>query len=112
MKVLECEAIIKQYKKMLKMDDVELVFEEDAIRAIADRAIEQNTGARGLRSIIEEAMRDVMYNIPSEKDVKECIIKKECIVEGKQPVLIYKNGTSEKSFSEANAANGAALGVS
>ena len=105
-------AIIKQYKKMLKMDDVELVFEEDAIRAIADRAIEQNTGARGLRSIIEEAMRDVMYNIPSEKDVKECIIKKECIVEGKQPVLIYKNGTSEKSFSEANAANGAALGVS
>ena len=53
-----------------------------------------------------------MYNIPSEKDVKECIIKKECIVEGKQPVLIYKNGTSEKSFSETNAANGAALGVS
>ena len=105
-------AIIKQYKKMLKMDDVELVFEEDAIRAIADRAIEQNTGARGLRSIIEEAMRDVMYNIPSEKDVKECIIKKECIVEGKQPVLIYKNGTSEKSFSETNAANSAALGVS
>ena len=105
-------AIIKQYKKMLKMDDVELVFEEDAIRAIADKAIEQNTGARGLRSIIEEAMRDVMYNIPSEKDVKECIIKKECIVEGKQPVLIYKNGTSEKSYSETNAANGAALGVS
>ena len=82
---------------MLKMDDVELVFEEDAIRAIADRAIEQNTGARGLRSIIEEAMRDVMFNIPSEKDVKECIIKKETIVEGKQPILVYKNGTQENN---------------
>ena len=96
---------------MLKMDDVELVFEDDAINAIADKAIEQNTGARGLRSIIEEAMRDVMYNIPSEKDVKECIIKKETIVDGKQPVLIYKNGTQETGFSEQNAA-GAALGVS
>ena len=103
-------AIIKQYKKMLKMDDVELVFEDDAINAIADKAIEQNTGARGLRSIIEASMRDVMYNIPSEKDVKECIIKKETIVDGKQPVLIYKNGTQEKGFGE-NAA-GAALGVS
>ena len=91
-------AIIKQYKKMLKMDDVELVFEEDAINAIADRAIEQNTGARGLRAIIEESMRDVMFNIPSEKDVKECIIKKETIVDGKQPVLVYKNGTSEKNI--------------
>ena len=104
-------AIIKQYQKMLKMDDVDLIFEEDAIRAIADKAIEQNTGARGLRSIIESAMRDVMYNIPSEKDVKECIIKKETIVEGKQPVLIYKNGTQERGFGDANSA-GAALGVS
>ena len=105
-------AIIKQYKKMLKMDDVELVFEEDAINAIADRAIEQNTGARGLRAIIEESMRDVMFNIPSEKDVKECIIKKETIVEGKQPVLIYKNGTQDKKYGENAPVNGAALGVS
>ena len=102
-------AIIKQYQKMLKMDDVDLIFEKDAIQAIADKAIEQNTGARGLRSIIEEAMRDVMFNIPSEKDVKECIIKKETIVEGKQPVLIYKNGTQEKNYGDVN---GAALGVS
>ena len=96
---------------MLKMDDVELVFEDDAIKAIADKAIEQNTGARGLRSIIEESMRDVMYNIPSEKDVKECIIKRETIEEGKQPVLIYKNGTQTREFSEA-AVNSTALGVS
>ena len=52
-----------------------------------------------------------MYNVPSEKDVKECIIKKETIVEGKQPVLIYKNGTQERGFSDSNA-SGTALGVS
>ena len=104
-------AIIKQYQKMLKMDYCDLIFAEDAIRAIADRAIEQNTGARGLRSIIEECMRGVMFNIPSEKDVKSCIIKKETIVEGKQPVLIYKNGKQESTFSESGE-NGAALGVS
>lgn len=92
-------AIIKQYKKMLKMDDVDLVFEDEAINAIAEKAIEQNTGARGLRAIIEESMRDVMFNIPSEKDVKECIIKKETIVDGKQPILVYKNGTQERNSS-------------
>ena len=95
---------------MLKMDDVDLIFEEDAIKAIADKAIEQNTGARGLRAIIEESMRDVMFNVPSEKDVKECIIKKETIVDGKQPVLIYKNGTQESVGNVGG--NGAALGVS
>ena len=102
-------AIIKQYQKMLKMDDVDLIFEEDAIRAIADMAIEQNTGARGLRSIIEGALRNVMFDIPSEKDVKECIIKKETIVDGKSPVIIYKNGTSGKTVGDTT---GTALGVS
>ena len=103
-------AIIKQYKKMLKMDDVDLVFEEEAINAIAEKAIEQNTGARGLRAIIEESMRDVMFNIPSEKDVKECIIKKETIVDGKQPILVYKNGTQERNSSVS--APGIAVNVS
>ncbi|MBR2821742.1 MAG: ATP-dependent Clp protease ATP-binding subunit ClpX [Clostridiales bacterium] len=101
-------AIIKQFQKMLKMDDVNLIFEEEAIEAIAQKAIEQNIGARGLRSIIENTMRNVMFDIPSEKDVKECIIKKETIVEGKQPVLIYKNGTQEKNIGE-QASSGAAL---
>ena len=105
-------AIIKQYQKMIKMDDVDLVFEQDAIRAIAEKAIEQNTGARGLRSIIEAAMRNVMFNIPSEKDVKQCVITRETIVEGKQPLLIYKNGTKEQGFSENSGNAGTALGVS
>ena len=104
-------AILKQYQKMLKMDDVELVFEEDAVRAIAEKAIEQNIGARGLRTIIEDVMRNVMYDIPSEKDVKQCIIKKETILDGMPPVLIYKNGTKEEVVSEANP-SGTALGVS
>ena len=105
-------AIIKQYQKMLKLDDVDLVFEEGAVEAIADMAIEQNIGARGLRSIIEAAMRNVMFNIPSEKDVKQCIIKRETIVEGKQPLLIYKNGTQEHGFGDNSGNVGAALGVS
>jgi len=87
-------AIVKQFVKMLKMDDVDLKFDDDAIRAIADKAIEQKTGARGLRAIIEDCMRNVMFDVPSEKDVRECIITKECITEGKQPMLIYKNGRS------------------
>ena len=103
-------AIIKQYQKILKMDDVDLKFEEDAIRAIADKAVEQNTGARGLRAIIEETMRQVMFDVPSEHDIRECIIKKECITEGKQPILIYKNGSGEKPAGTGE--GNTALGVS
>ena len=105
-------AIIKQYQKILKMDDVDLKFEEDAIRAIADKAVEQNTGARGLRAIIEETMRQVMFDVPSEHDIRECIIKKECITEGKQPILIYKNGSSEKPEGAGEGSGNTALGVS
>ncbi len=83
-------AIIKQYQKMMRMDDVELEFTEEAIRAIADKAIEQNTGARGLRSIIEDTMREVMFDIPSEKDVAKCVIDENCIKAGKQPTIIFK----------------------
>ena len=105
-------AIIKQYQKIMKMDDVDLKFEEDAVRAIADKAVEQNTGARGLRAIIEETMRQVMFDVPSEHDIKECIIKKECITEGKQPIIIYKNGTEEKPASTGVSTGSTALGVS
>ena len=83
-------AIIKQYKKMLKLDDVDLEFTDDAVRAIADKAIEQKTGARGLRSIIEETMQSVMYDLPSQKDASKCIIDGACITDGKEPTVIYK----------------------
>lgn len=80
-------ALCKQYQVLLGMDNVELTFEKDAIDAIADMALSRNTGARGLRSIIEETMTDIMFNIPSDPEVKGCIIKKECITDGKEPKL-------------------------
>ena len=92
-------AIVKQYKKMLKLDDVELEFTDDAVLAIANKAIEQKTGARGLRSIIERPLQGVMYNIPSQKDVSKCIIDAACITEGKEPTLIFKKKSAEKSNS-------------
>ena len=75
-------ALVKQYQKLFAFDDVKLTFEDDAIEAIADQAFERKTGARGLRSIMEKVMMDVMYNIPSDDTIVECIITKEA-VEGK-----------------------------
>lgn len=86
-------ALAKQYQALLGMDNVELVFEKDAVEAIADMALKRNTGARGLRSIIEETMTDVMFNIPSEPDVKKCIIAKECITENKAPEIIREKAS-------------------
>ena len=78
-------SIIKQYEKLFHMDNVELVFEEDALRAVAQQAIEKNTGARGLRSILEEMMLDIMYQVPSQQDIAKCIITKECITDNASP---------------------------
>ncbi|MBP7401745.1 MAG: ATP-dependent Clp protease ATP-binding subunit ClpX [Clostridia bacterium] len=84
-------ALLKQYRKMLDMDGVELVFEEDAIEAVAKLAMERSTGARGLRAILEEIMLDVMFDIPSRSDVARCIITRESITEHKPPRLILKD---------------------
>jgi len=73
-------ALVKQYKKLLQMDDVELEFEREALEAIVDKAIERKTGARGLRSIIEEIMRDIMFDIPSNEKIEKCIITRETVV--------------------------------
>nr|WP_022670314.1 ATP-dependent Clp protease ATP-binding subunit ClpX [Hippea alviniae] len=81
-------ALVKQYTKMLKMDDVKLTITDDALRAIARKAIERKVGARGLRSIMESIMVDLMYKIPSMKDVKECIINEDVVLKGKKPVLV------------------------
>lgn len=81
-------ALIKQYRKLFDLDDVKLTFEEDAIDAIAEKAMERKTGARGLRSIMENVMMDVMYQIPSDDTIEECIITKDA-VEGKgEPGII------------------------
>ena len=81
-------ALVKQYKALMGFDDVELEFEPGAIEEIADKAIERNTGARGLRGIIEECMTDVMFETPSDPDIAKVIITKECITDKKPPVII------------------------
>ena len=81
-------ALVKQYKKLLAMDDVELEFNDDAIEAIVDKAIERKTGARGLRSIIEEIMRDIMFDIPSNPNIEKCIITKQTVLGTEGPKVV------------------------
>ena len=84
-------SLVKQYKKLLKYDDVELEFEKDALEAIVEKAIERKTGARGLRSIVEEIMRDIMFEIPSNPKIEKCIITKNTVENGEAPKLIINN---------------------
>lgn len=86
-------ALVKQYQKMLELDKVELEFEEEALKAIAKEAIERKTGARGLRSIIESTMLDMMYELPSRDDIAKCIVTEETITEKATPKLILTDGT-------------------
>lgn len=81
-------ALVKQYKKLVELDGVELEFKQDALEAIVDKALERNTGARGLRSIIEEIMRDIMYDIPSNEKIVKCIITKDTVNNKTMPELV------------------------
>ncbi len=83
-------ALIKQYQKLFEMDEVELIFEEDAVRAIAALAMERKTGARGLRSIIERVMMDIMYRIPSDDTIATCIITKGAVLGESEPEIIHR----------------------
>lgn len=84
-------ALVKQYKKLFEMDNVELEFEPEALEVIVDKAIERKTGARGLRSIIEEIMRDIMYEIPSNPKIERCIVTKETVLNGEPPKIVINN---------------------
>ncbi|WP_045510093.1 ATP-dependent protease ATP-binding subunit ClpX [Bacillus amyloliquefaciens] len=86
-------ALVKQYKKMLELDDVELDFEDEALSEIAKKAIERKTGARGLRSIIEGIMLDVMFDLPSRDDIEKCVITGATVADGEAPRLLLKDGT-------------------
>ncbi len=89
-------ALIKQYKKLFEMDGVELEIEDEAIGRVAEKALERKTGARGLRSILEDVMTDIMYEIPSRKDIEKCIITKDTIDKISKPVLVLaENGGNE-----------------
>ena len=84
-------SLVKQYKKLFEYDNVELEFEEDALNAIVDKAIERKTGARGLRAIVEDIMRDIMFEIPSNPKIEKCIITKATVENGEAPKLIINN---------------------
>ncbi len=90
-------AIVKQYQKLFKFEGVDLEFEDEALRSIAKEAIRRKTGARGLRSIIENIMNQIMFDLPSKHNVKKCIITKEVIQNNEEPKYIYREGqTSQK----------------
>ena len=88
-------SLVKQYQKLLELDGVELEFEDEALREIAQIAMRKNTGARGLRAIMENIMQDIMFSIPDEKDVKKVIITKAFVLEEDDPVII--RGKKEKT---------------
>ena len=105
-------ALIKQYQKLFELDGVDLEIEDDAVKAIADKTLERHTGARGLRSIFEKSMNDIMFDIPSRDDVEKCVITKDTIEHDSKPLLVkgkqHKkwldegNGESEKDQSDAS----------
>ena len=84
-------ALMKQYQRLFEMEDVHLKFTDGALTAIASEAIRRKTGARGLRAIMEEIMLDVMYDLPSRENIKECIISEEVVERKKDPILVYEN---------------------
>ncbi len=88
-------ALTKQFQRFFAYDDVELVFTDDALSAIAEKAIERETGARGLRSIIENALLDVMFELPSRDDVKKCVVTRDTIERGVRPTLVTEAGEEQ-----------------
>jgi ATP-dependent Clp protease ATP-binding subunit ClpX len=104
-------AIVKQYQKLLQQDNVELTFTEEALVAAAEKALKQKTGARGLRTIIEETLLDVMYEIPSAQNVRKCVITKDVIEGGRTPILVSRNDRSERNWEREAPALAAATDI-
>ncbi len=88
-------ALVKQYQALMKLEGVELSFSKDALKSIAEEAMKRKSGARGLRSIMENVMLDIMYEIPDMEGVKECVIGQEVILNGKAPMIVYERKTSQ-----------------
>jgi ATP-dependent Clp protease ATP-binding subunit ClpX len=90
-------ALAKQYRKLLEMDGVQLKFTEGALRAVARQAIAHKAGARGLRAILENAMLDVMYEVPSHKNIREIVLNEECIMKKEAPLIVYEKAAAESA---------------
>jgi len=80
---------VKQFQKLFEMDGVKLKFSKGALQAVAKRALERESGARGLRAILEEAMLDIMYDVPSKSGIKEVVINEDVILRAEQPLIVY-----------------------
>lgn len=92
-------ALVKQYRKLFSIDEVDLSFTDGALKEVARQAIERKTGARGLRAILETAMLDIMYDIPSEENITEVVVNEEVIRSGEQPIVVYRKDASAKEAS-------------
>ncbi len=89
-------ALVKQYQKMFELDDVSLEFKEGSLQVVADEAIKRNTGARGLRAIMEEVLLDVMFELPSRDDVSQCVITREVVLKREKPILVTQDKRKKK----------------
>lgn len=89
-------ALTKQYKKLFELENVGLTFDPEALSAVAQRAMKRGTGARGLRAILEEVMTDIMFDLPNRDDVREVVITKECITEGRPPLMVTARARAKK----------------
>ncbi len=89
-------ALTKQYKKLFELEKVGLTFDPEALRAVAQRAIKRGTGARGLRAILEDLMTDLMFDLPTRNDVREVVITRECVSEGRAPLLVTERARAKK----------------
>jgi ATP-dependent Clp protease ATP-binding subunit ClpX len=100
-------ALVKQYSKLFEYDDVTLEFEPDALVAIAKEAIKRNTGARGLRAILEQSMLEVMYELPTKAGIKRCVVTKEVILNHQRPTVTYSEGSDTPGAATATSATAA-----
>ena len=89
-------ALLKQYDKMFDLEGIRLTFDADAVKAIAFKALNRGTGARGLRAVLEELMRDVMFEVPSRDDVREVVITPECVTDAIPPLLVLHPESKKK----------------
>ncbi len=102
-------ALTRQFQRFFEFDDIELVFSEDSLEAIANKALERETGARGLRSILEETLLDVQFELPSRRDVTKCVVTRETITQGRRPTLVTEaahqdiGGAPEQQLGEETA---------
>jgi ATP-dependent Clp protease ATP-binding subunit ClpX len=89
-------ALTKQYAKLFELEDVRLTFDKEALQAVAQKTLKRGTGARGLRAVLEEVMTEIMYDLPGRDDVSEVVITRECILEGRPPLLVTEPQRAKK----------------